>query len=339
MAKSRVTPLRAITVPRLELTAAVVSVRISAVLKKELDYEDIQEVFWTDSMVVLGYINNDSKRFHVYVANRVQQIRDQTSPSQWKYVETEHNPADYASRGQSVEELINNDKWWNGPRFLWQHFEMNDDPSEHHELEDDDPEVKRVASCATQTHEPFNVLERLNCFSEWFRMKRAIAVCLRLQRMYKKNADGTHKGRSQEYIPLTVQELKEAETEIIRQAQAHAFHEEIKMLKGAGNHESSPQTNRRETTVKKTSKLYKLDPFIDEDGIVRVGGRIRMSTHQVARHPAILPKDSHVTDLLICYYHKKVHHQGRGIPLNEIRTCRYWILGAHFCWLDMFQNV
>lgn len=288
----------------------------------------MQEVFWTDSKVVLGYINNDSKRFHVYVANRVQQIRDQTSVSQWKYVKTEDNPADYASRGQSVEELISNDKWWNGPDFLWQHFEITNDSSEHHELEADDPEVKCVASCATQTHEPFNVLERLNCFSDWFRVKRAIAVCLRLQRMYKKDANGTRKGESLKSTPLTVKELKEAENEIIRQAQASAFHDEIKILKNARNHKSSPQTNRRGTIVKKTSKLYKLDPFIDEDGIVRVGGRIRMSTHEVERHPAILPKDSHVTDLLICYYHKRVHHQGRGITLNEIRASGYWILGG-----------
>ena len=328
MAKSRVTPLRAITVPRLELTAAVVAVKISAVLKRELSYEDIQEVFWTDSKVVLGYINNDSKRFHVYVANRVQQIRDQTAPRQWKYVETKNNPADYASRGQSVEELTNNDKWWNGPDFLWQHFKVKDDPSESHELEDDDPEVKRVASCATQAQEPFNVLERLNCFSDWFHMKRAIAVCLRLQRMYKKDADGSYKGRSQEYTPLTVQELKDAENEIIRQVQAHAFHEEIKMLKSAGNHESSSQTNRKGTKIRKTSKLHKLDPFIDEEGIIRVGGRIRTSTHQVVKHPAILPKNSHVTDSVICHYHKRVHHQGRGITLNEIRASGYWIVGG-----------
>ena len=71
-----------VTVPHRELTAAVVSVRVSNMLSQELQYERVEEIFWTDSKVALGYIKNDLKRFHVFVANRVQQIRDQTSPSQ-----------------------------------------------------------------------------------------------------------------------------------------------------------------------------------------------------------------------------------------------------------------
>ena len=84
MAKSRVPPPppKPVTIPRLELTAALVSVRIGAILRKELEYEQITEVFWTDSKVVIGYISNDAQRFHTFVANRVQQIRDRTSPDQ-----------------------------------------------------------------------------------------------------------------------------------------------------------------------------------------------------------------------------------------------------------------
>ena len=85
--KARVAPLKMVTIPRLELTAAVVSVRVSDMLCQELQYEHIEEIFWTDSKVVLGYIKNDSKRFHVFIANRVQQIRDQTSPNLWRHVE------------------------------------------------------------------------------------------------------------------------------------------------------------------------------------------------------------------------------------------------------------
>ena len=67
----------------------------------KLDYKNVKEVFWTDSQVVLGYIRNNARCFHVFVANRVQQIRDSSSPSQWQYVRTEENPADEASRGVS----------------------------------------------------------------------------------------------------------------------------------------------------------------------------------------------------------------------------------------------
>ena len=101
--KARVSPLRPITIPRLELTAALVSVKVSCMLQEELDYDDITHVFWTDSKVVLGYIGNDARRFHV--SNRVQQIRENTSPDQWKYIESENNPADDAFRGLSAQQL------------------------------------------------------------------------------------------------------------------------------------------------------------------------------------------------------------------------------------------
>ena len=124
MAKSCVAPLKPVTIPRLELTATLVSVKISAILQRELEYDQITEVFWTDSKVVIGYISNDARRFHIFVANRVQQIRDHTSPSQWKYVETDLNPADDASHGLYAKDLIKNSRWWNGPHFLWKPLEI-----------------------------------------------------------------------------------------------------------------------------------------------------------------------------------------------------------------------
>ncbi|CAG2223321.1 unnamed protein product [Mytilus edulis] len=81
MGKARVTPRRLLTIPRLELSAAIVSIRISQLLKQELQYENITEWFWTDSNIVLGYIANDNRRFHIFVANRVQQIREHSSPT------------------------------------------------------------------------------------------------------------------------------------------------------------------------------------------------------------------------------------------------------------------
>ncbi|KAF7206706.1 transcript variant X1, partial [Nothobranchius furzeri] len=79
-AKSRVAPMKVTMVPRLELSASVVAVQISDMLKAELELEDAQESFWTDSQVVLGYINNDARRFHVFIANCIQRIKESTQP-------------------------------------------------------------------------------------------------------------------------------------------------------------------------------------------------------------------------------------------------------------------
>jgi hypothetical protein len=117
MAKARVTPLKPIKIPRLELTAALVSVKISAQLKRELNYEEIEEVFWTNSRVVLGYIANESRRFHTFVANRVQQIQEDTDFHQWNYIESKQNPADLASRGIRASTLLKNPVWIKGPEF------------------------------------------------------------------------------------------------------------------------------------------------------------------------------------------------------------------------------
>ena len=115
------TPLEPITIPRLELTAALVSVKVSDMLSRELRYDELEEVFWTDSKVVQAYIQNDARHFHTFVANWVQQIRERTVPEQWHYVDGKKNPADDASRGLSPKDLLQSSRWLRGPSFLWDH--------------------------------------------------------------------------------------------------------------------------------------------------------------------------------------------------------------------------
>ena len=182
MAKSRVTPLKPVNVPRLELTAALVSTKISAFLGKELKYDCVPECFWTESKVVLGYISNEARRFHTFVANRVQGIRDHTSPDQWHYIDTKDNPADDASRAWGAGELIKSNRWWNGPNFLW--IPQLEIAALEPQTSPEDPEVKKATVLATRSMEHSSLLERIAYFSNWYRTKGAIAICqLFIERM------------------------------------------------------------------------------------------------------------------------------------------------------------
>ena len=111
MGKSRLAPIKAVTVSRLEHTAATVSVRLGEIIKKELDDKAETIQYHTDSVTVLRYIANDQKRFHVYVENRVQLIRNLSDPYQWRYVNTKENPADNASRGLDASTLTEQQRW------------------------------------------------------------------------------------------------------------------------------------------------------------------------------------------------------------------------------------
>lgn len=103
---------------------------------------------WTDSKVVLGYINNETRGFHVFVADRVQQIRDyNTTPSQWLYIESKLNPADEASRDLKTNEIINNSRWIYGLDFLYEQREdwgELDQPSDMIQLQPDVPKWREL---------------------------------------------------------------------------------------------------------------------------------------------------------------------------------------------------
>lgn len=103
MGKSRVAPLKQVTVPRMELTAAVIAVKMDKMLQLELQLKLGESIFWTDSVKVLKYIENDAARYKSFMANRVSFIKEATKPLQWKYVNSAINPADQASRGLSAE--------------------------------------------------------------------------------------------------------------------------------------------------------------------------------------------------------------------------------------------
>lgn len=106
LGKARVTPLKAVTIPRLELTAAVLATIVDVLLKSELDFKLEAYVFWTDSTSVLKYLNNEDRHFHTFITNRVSIIRGTSESSQWRHVGSKENPADYASRGMKVSDFL-----------------------------------------------------------------------------------------------------------------------------------------------------------------------------------------------------------------------------------------
>ena len=94
MSKTRVPPLRQLSIPRLELQAALLAVRLADSVKREFTIQVSDTVFWSDSKTVLLYISNESRRFHTFFANRVSEIQDSSSSTQWRFVADRLNPAD-----------------------------------------------------------------------------------------------------------------------------------------------------------------------------------------------------------------------------------------------------
>ncbi|XP_077977489.1 uncharacterized protein LOC144433051 [Glandiceps talaboti] len=302
--KARVTPIKVVTIPRLELTAAVVSSNMSSILKEELELKLVREYFWTDSKVVLGYIANEARRFHVFVANRIQRIRQASTPNQWRYVPTEENPADIASRGAFIPELLASN-WFTGPTFLWD-TELTTAEEPAYELSVGDPEVRNVMTFTTAASpKPFRLENRLSRFSTW---SKAVGAVARIRRLLKNK-----KGSDESSNP---KERQEAETYIIKVIQGQTFGTEINSL-------------RSSNTMKSNSSIYRLNPFLDSKGVLRVGGRLeKAGVSDSVKHPAIIPKDSEVARLLISHIHNKVQHQGRGMTFNELRANGYWIIGG-----------
>ena len=215
--KSRLAHVKPMTIPRLELCAAVVAVQVDQMSRKELELSLEESVFWTDSMSVLQYIRNESTRFHTFVANRLAIIQDGSVPSQWRYVNTHLNPAHDASRGLSAGRMVDNVRWLKGPQFLWHEEDSwpTEPPSSSSDVTVDDPELKREfqAHHIIGNHEKLEPLDvMINRYSSWFRLKKAIAWLLRFKEYLIKRQTPTTTGRDlSSNSKLTLEEIQIAE--------------------------------------------------------------------------------------------------------------------------------
>ncbi|XP_070196592.1 uncharacterized protein [Littorina saxatilis] len=299
MAKAKVVPIRAVTIPRLELQAAVLAVKIARFLEKELGHLEAQHYFWTDSRVVLGYIYNQTKKFHVFVSNRLQMIQDFSQPHQWHHVTTKENPADYASRGLCVQDLKNS-CWFSGPDFLRQENLQYDPPDVP--VEDNDREVRSHFVCAP-TKPRDDAEELVKGFST---LEKLIQVVMRIMTWLRLIQKTTTPSRDSVATPLEDRET--AFERLVRSVQLIYY----------------PVASRSTH-----AELKRLAAYTDKEGLLRVGGRLSSSEedHKI-KHPLILPRESHLSLLLTRYHHKKVGHQGRTTTLAALQSRGLWICGA-----------
>ena len=308
MSKGRVAPMKHVTIPRLELQAALLSAQMNEVVCRELDLPIAKSYFWIDSQIVLAYIKNKKKRLKVYVDNRVSMIRTLTDENQWKFVPGKINPADCISRGLSPEKL-KNCRWKEGPDFL---LEFNDDQikEETYEIAPDDVEIKKevvvnVVKVDEITEHPIDSI--INYFSSWIKVKKSVAWLLKIKsRLIEK---------SKKKEVLTLKDLVEAEKLLLKHVQAEKYDEEIKSL-----------TSGQE--IKKSSSIKSLLPILNEDGILCVGGRLKFMKKQdeyaqAGVNPYILPHDHVITILIVRQYHE-IAHQGTEWTLSFLRR-KFWI--------------
>lgn len=291
MAKSRVVPKKGVTVPRLELQAAVLSIKVARFLQEELDYSNVQHYFWTDSQIVLAYIRNKAKRFHIFVANRIHQILKFSKSDQWNYVPTEMNPADHASRGMNIEDLVASD-WFSGPELIRsQHLPTED---AFFEIPSDDKEVKHCKATSSSEISTTSFEDRIRRFSTKEGLIRAFSLIIAKCEMKH--------GRQHSKIELH----KLTEQRLIRCVQQEAFSK------------CAPSTQKT---------LNILDAKKDQKGILRVSGRLENSLEdEEVKHPIILPGQGHLSVLIARYSHEKVGHQRRTTTMSDIRRRGYWIL-------------
>ena len=312
-AKSRVAPLKELSIPRLELQAAVLAARLYKTLQAESRLQFEKAIFFTDSAITHAWIRSQARTFKPFVSVRVGEIQSNSDPSQWRHAPGEFNVADDVSRGVPVTEL--GGRWRHGPEFLYQAEEdWPQDQSAKNEEEHREEEVQKecrrphaVNLLTTVT----TAQEVIPCkkFSSWRKLLRVTAYVRRFianlkanigirNRTVRNDVGNPRKGA------LSSQELEEAETLWIIEAQQDLYARHAK------------------------GEFAKLSPFVDEDGVLRVGGRVDEAiVSYETRHPALLP-NKHKISLLITRHMHQYGHSGVAATAAKTRT-KYWILRVH----------
>ena len=291
-AKGRVTPLKNkqtvennCTIPKLELEGIVLLISLFKDNEKNFHQQKTTFRVYTDSEVALAWVRNAKAITNKFVQRRVNKIRQVIKPVDIHYVKSAENPADPASRGLTPELLVKCKLWFEGPE--WLKTESLPTTPLREELT-----ITHVAVIVPEEDTSF-----IDRASNWNRLRRTIVY---VQRWRTKN-----------HGPISSQEIASAEVCIIRKQQQQSFKEEIKTM-----------NNKKPLPAKHW--LTTLYPFIDEHGILRVGGRLEhASMHNWQKHPILLVK-CHLSDLIIRQTHHDFGHSGANLTERLIRD-KYWI--------------
>ncbi|KAK3107024.1 hypothetical protein FSP39_005438 [Pinctada imbricata] len=319
LGKAKLAPPGGTSIPRLELCAALLATELGHIITEQLEIAPTSIKYFTDSKVVLGYIRNKKRRFYTYVCNRVARIHHISLPEQWNYVPSHKNPADAATRESSSEIIPALQKWLQGPLYL---LDERDNVCESQDFPllnpEEDTEIRPVQSmkiALSTTDVP--VAEYFNRASSWNGLVQSIAMLQHIAHTYHKDNAHQCKGWHICKESKTVDARKDAENLILRVVQRQNFDKEIECLK-------------QKTDLPRNSPIISLSPYIDDKGLLRVGGRLNNMTETLGLssvNPVIVPK-GHISLLLARYYHERCYHQGRKFTEGQLRSNGYWILGA-----------